>query len=479
MRIPRAFLSLPPSLLFLLATQLHAQSDVSRSKSGSGSESNKDGLETLPTAVRKMSLDEGEKFMPEYFAFAASEFASGAQTPLGLGSRDVLAPTPEEEALLAGNSSAVLVFRPPFPRHQDPSHGVEARSGSKGDATDQRRRWQRSRDEEGEGAGAGAGKGAGESHWSLYRRAMEALARLQGRDFNCPSGTHVCSNIDQPNYCCPDGTTCFVVENSPDAGNVGCCPDGQTCGGSVAACSDGNTACPAEEGGGCCIPGFVCADVGCVQSTSSASTTSTKTSTSTSSNTPTASSTSSTSTPTSTPTSTAPTSSSNSDSATGTGLPPVRPTSSTPTTSSASYCPTGFYACVASAGSGCCRTGRDCSTTSCPPAASTTIITHGATIVVPLSDATAAAAAASTATATCASGWFLCGADAGPVAGCCPSGYACGTASCTLSAATATATVQKELPGNAAAGGWKGLRRGGEGALGITCVVALGWWLAI
>ncbi|KAI0812090.1 hypothetical protein GGR55DRAFT_611976 [Xylaria sp. FL0064] len=473
MRIPRALLSLPPSFLLLLATQLHAQSDASRS--GSGSESDKDGLETLPTAVRKMSLDEGEKFMPEYFVFAPSDFA-GAQAPLGLGSRDVLTLTPEEEALLAGNSSAVLVFRPPFPRHQDLRGIREARS--KNERDQRRRRWQQHQQpEERDGEGD-------ESHWSLYRRAMEALARLQGRDFNCPSGTHVCSNIDQPNYCCPDGTTCFVVENSPDAGNVGCCPDGQTCGGSVAACADGNTACPAEEGGGCCIPGFVCADVGCVQSTSSTTpTTTTTTPTPTSSSIPTTSS-STTSTPTTTHTTTISSSSeSDSESATGTGLPPVRPTSSTPTTTtsapSSSYCPTGFYACVASAGSGCCRTGRDCSTTSCPPAASTTIITHGATIVVPLSDATAQAAAATA--ATCASGWFLCGADAGPVAGCCPSGYACGIASCTLSAATATATVQKELPGNAAGGGWKGMRGevlGGGRALGA-CVVALGLWLAI
>jgi hypothetical protein len=122
---------------------------------------------------------------------------------------------------------------------------------------------------------------------------------------------------------------------------------------------------------------------------------------------------------------------------------------------------------VASAGSGCCRTGRDCSTTSCPAASSTTIITtNGVTIVVPLSDAPTTPTETATA---CADGWFLCGADAGPVFGCCPSGYMCGTASCTLSAATATATIQKELPGNDAAGGrWK---QGGGPFLALT----LGW----
>ncbi|KAF2971377.1 hypothetical protein GQX73_g2293 [Xylaria multiplex] len=233
MRVPIAFLSLPPSLLLLLATQLHAQAG--------GARNDEDGLQTLPTAVRKMSLDEGEKFMPEYFAFAPQDFYGGSQSPLKLQAREagVLVLTPEEKALLAGNSSATLAFRPPFPRHRD-YRGLDARSRIRGS---------------GRGYDSQERQSNGDS-WSLYRRAIEALARLQGRDFTCPSGTHVCSNINEPNYCCTDGTTCFVVENAPDAGNVGCCPDGETCGGSVAACADGNTACPAEDGGGCCIPGF-------------------------------------------------------------------------------------------------------------------------------------------------------------------------------------------------------------------------------
>lgn len=89
--------------------------------------------------------------------------------------------------------------------------------------------------------------------------------------------------------------------------------------------------------------------------------------------------------------------------------------------------------------------------------ASTTIITHGATIVVPLSDAEAAETGP---TPTCAAGWFLCGPDAGPVAGCCPTGYACGTASCSLAAATATDTVQKGRPGASAAAARAGCSRG-------------------
>ncbi|KAI1826041.1 hypothetical protein F4861DRAFT_537402 [Xylaria intraflava] len=439
MRISRTFLSLPPSLLLLLVTQLHAQADSRTDKDGS----------TLPTAVRKMSLDEGEKFMPEYYAFAPVSFAGGGSQILARQAA-ALVLTPEENALLASNSSAALAFRPPFALHNDY-------------------------------------KESDSDPWSVYRRGREVIARLRDRSFTCPNGTHDCASISQPNYCCTDGTVCFVVENAPDAGNVGCCPDGQTCGGSVAACADGNTACPAADGGGCCIPGFVCADIGCVVSTS-ATPTPTTTAAQVTSSKPT------TATPTPSQTTTSSTSSSSSSSSfistsssspspsstsTGTGLPPVRATSSSPytTTSKASteststgtaeYCPTGFYACLATAGLGCCRTGRDCSTTSCPPAAKTTIITHGATIVVPLTDAQAAA----TPTATCASGWFQCGADAGPVAGCCPSGYACGTASCTLAAATATETVQKELPGNVAGRSWRGVL---EQQTVLVCIV-LGW----
>ncbi|KAK5987268.1 hypothetical protein PT974_11392 [Cladobotryum mycophilum] len=137
-----------------------------------------------------------------------------------------------------------------------------------------------------------------------------------------------------------------------------------------------------------------------------------------------------------------------------TGVPPWRPTAVTSTQEVSTLpgdtqtgCPTGFYGCLATHGGGCCRTERDCQTLSCPPLSST-IISHGVTIVVPASDVPASA------TSTCASGWFMCGADAGPVAGCCPSGYECGTASCFTVQATQTSKVQKEAPAkNAAAGG--------------------------
>lgn len=123
----------------------------------------------------------------------------------------------------------------------------------------------------------------------------------------------------------------------------------------------------------------------------------------------------------------------------GGGVAPVKPTASD------TFCPTGFYGCLATAGGGCCQTGRDCAVTSCPPMSSTTVESNGVTIVVPVTGIPS-----QTADKTCAGGWFLCGEDGGPIPGCCPSGYSCGTASCSIAVATATDTVQKKFPNQAA-----------------------------
>ncbi|XDG04567.1 hypothetical protein ABKA04_004182 [Annulohypoxylon sp. FPYF3050] len=409
MYLSRTMLNLPPSLLVLLAAATQALAQQHQH----------------PTAIRKMSLDEGEKIFPEYYAFGpAPAPALPRQEP--------------EEFLFSGtNSSAAMPFLPPYPRHLDYHYRSPEPRTEEGDAEDQ--------------------------GGNLYRRAREVLAKLQGRQFACPSDTHSCTNIDQPNYCCASGTTCFVVTNAPEAGNVGCCPVGQNCGVTVGACASGATACPANVGGGCCIAGFVCAEVGCV-----ASAVSVITPTPSSASSPAISASPTTQIITTTATVTNPTT----ITASG-GIPAYRPTSgsssplttspTTQTSATTSYCPTGFYACLARQGGGCCRTGRDCSTSSCPsPPPSTTIINaNGATIVVPLSDAQAVTATA-TGTATCASGWFMCSSESGGGAtpGCCPDGYGCGTASCTLSASTATVTVMKHLPSSGAAAG-NGRREGG------------------
>lgn len=262
MRARNAFLSLPSSLLLLLATQLEcAQADDTSAAAGGRRRSDynrNDGstgsaAAALPTAVRKMSPDEGEKFMPSDYAFAplkvliVNDDLGSSNEPRSLFF--TLDDDEEGDGVLpqAVNGSTVLAFSPPFPRHYDLRSAGARRGGG--------------------GGGTSALEESGkeeESRWSLYRRTSEVLTRLRDRrSFMCPGGTHVCSNINEPNYCCTDGTTCFVVDDAPDSGNVGCCPDGQTCGGSVAACADGNMACPAEDGGGCCVAGFVCADIGC------------------------------------------------------------------------------------------------------------------------------------------------------------------------------------------------------------------------
>lgn len=127
-------------------------------------------------------------------------------------------------------------------------------------------------------------------------------------------------------------------------------------------------------------------------------------------------------------------------------VPPARPTSlSTATTSKSSsetgsICPIGFYACSAVYQGGCCRTGRDCDTASCPTISSTAVVSNN--------DETIVAPAVSTDSATCAGGWFGCDESMG--GGCCPTGFACGSASCTASggSVTATGTVAKETGGS-------------------------------
>ena len=131
---------------------------------------------------------------------------------------------------------------------------------------------------------------------------------------------------------------------------------------------------------------------------------------------------------------------------TGDLVPPARPTSlSTATTSEdtdgtgrgGSSCPTGFYACSAVYQGGCCQTGRDCDTTSCPTVSSTTMVSDGKTIVAPAPTMTGG-------TGRCAKGWFSCADTVG--GGCCPTGFACGS-SCRATGGSAT-TLAKSPPDN-------------------------------
>ncbi|KYK60294.1 GPI anchored protein [Drechmeria coniospora] len=292
----------------------------------------------------------------------------------------------------------------------------------------------------------------------LLRRAAEALTLLQ-RQASCPVGMKSCADQGAPNKCCQEGTYCAGVADA-NVGQVACCPLGTGCTGGVGSCPSDATSCSSELGGGCCIPGFVCQGAGCVPSAS-------------------ATTTAAAASPSSTMASTTSTTTSN----IAAGSPPWRPTGSPETTTAwtsgesatQSGCPTGFYGCLATHGGGCCRTDRQCQTSSCPPAPLTTMVANGVTIVVPVGDVPRP-----TATTTCANGWFMCGSEAGPVAGCCPSGYSCGTASCFTAQASQTGSRPKLVPGQSAAS------RAGAAAAGMlllgpalgACLVMMHalWW---
>ncbi|KAH7633431.1 hypothetical protein B0T09DRAFT_395704 [Sordaria sp. MPI-SDFR-AT-0083] len=414
---------LPHSLWLLIAAHLEAVQAQQEQQQ-----------QQLPTAIKKMPPDQSEKFHPHYVAFANADTMGSndddrlppimgfisveqqqqqqqqheqveAEDPVLAARR--LADEQDFHLLQPNSSSLILSYRPPFANHDF--------------------LFQRKLEEEQRAA------------WSLFRRSREALARLQQHDkhkrqWNCPEGTASCSRIGYPNSCCRTSETCVEIEDV-GLGKVGCCPAGATCGGSVSTCADGNTGCASEIGGGCCLPGFVCAGVGCIKEGTSPTTTLPA---------PTSSDTTAIIPPV------RPTSSS---STTITSSPPPPPTTTMPPSSSAlssslDYCPTGFYPCLASAGGGCCQTGRDCSVTNCPPIEMTTIKnTNGMTVAVPIT-----AVPTTTATGTCAYGWYMCGKEAGPLPGCCPSGYACGSVSCSVvitptgSGELATATEAKELP---------------------------------
>ncbi|ROV98560.1 hypothetical protein VSDG_04288 [Cytospora chrysosperma] len=411
------------------------------------------GARGLPTAIRKMPPDAGEKLLREYLAFVEVEVEMGG------------------DELLAVNASAPVAYLAPLAPHFSPE--LDTRGGTGGDGGEEE--W---------------------SGWDIARRAWDVVARLEKRGYACPTGTSDCSLIGYPNSCCQTGTECVQITDT-GLGPVGCCPDGVSCSGSIA-CSGSQEGCPSDIGGGCCIEGYVCASVGCVQSAAATTTTTLQTSTvvvtvggsptttvttltvpqplptststsNTASTSPEAqtttitSSTSSSKTePSSSPTATTQTSTTTSSQGTTTSptspSAPVRPTSISTTTTSASttpadYCPTGFYACSAVYGGGCCQTGRDCQTASCPSTASTAVISAvSGTIAVPLT----AVPSAST-TSACAAGWSLCPSGAGATAGCCPAGYSCGTASCFLATGSATVSVAKELTGSGAVRGEVGM----------------------
>lgn len=222
MRPLSSLLGLPSALLLLLAAQVtDAQA----------------GAQRLPTAIRMMGTDAGEKFLHEYSAFGSGDDDGGAASQAGAYA-----------ALLVSNASAAPTspYRAPLAAHlYDPGTApaplVQARDDSHG--------------------GGGGGDDEHDGWGVFFRRARWAEARLARRDFACPTGSSDCAAIGYPNSCCQAGTTCVEITDT-GLGAVGCCPDGQSCTGTIA-CSGGQEGCSSESGGGCCISGYACASVGC------------------------------------------------------------------------------------------------------------------------------------------------------------------------------------------------------------------------
>jgi hypothetical protein len=210
----------------------------------------------------------------------------------------------------------------------------------------------------------------------------------------------------------------------------------------VTTCASNWHSCAASLGGGCCQNGVSCgSSTFCLTSTTS---TSTRTTTSASP----------------TPTTTAslvapvrPTGNSGSGDAT-------IPSTLTTGTSLIAVCPSSYYFCSAYYRPGCCRIGRDCATTDCPAAASSsTLVSNGVTILVPVGASTGgstyvttglitgfASATSAFKSGSCAGGFSSCDASGG----CCIAGYGCGTSSCTATGTGVTpSAISKIAPGRA------------------------------
>ncbi|KAJ5562170.1 hypothetical protein N7461_000931 [Penicillium sp. DV-2018c] len=359
----------------------HAEIPVSAPDSGSKPTDSPSSPPDPTPGVKKMSADEGEKFFLDYWDFATP--------PPGNVSE-------QHTSGMEGFSPAHFVARSyPF----GPSYSVDSNADAE-----------------------------------LLPRQNSVYAGhvFAERNFRCPLGTWACTSIGRSDRCCGSGETCEIV---PDTGHgtVGCCPSWKKCSGMIGSCKSGYTACSRELGGGCCIPGYDCVEGGCVyitvitvivHSTVMLSTVTYSTKPESSAST--------------TDSSTSSSHSSQSTTTNGGLAPPDRPTDISTVTSATrgdDVCPTGFYACSAVYHGGCCRTGRNCDSTSCPVISSTTVVSDGVTIVAPVATPTE-----STGGNQCAKGWFHCADTVG--GGCCPTGFACG-ASCTATDTAAATTVAK------------------------------------
>ena len=166
-----------------------------------------------PNALRKMSSDEGQMFFLEYWSFSGD----GADNKQKLENKDIPNGSGEQCAETLGNIPQTCPPQPALLLHGDKLPTMSNR---------------------------------------FLRNPLEK------RDFSCPTGTTSCASINRPDSCCENGLQCNIITDT-GLGDVGCCAD-SSCSGEVTGCQAGYTACPASQGGGCCIPGYACSGVGCM-----------------------------------------------------------------------------------------------------------------------------------------------------------------------------------------------------------------------
>ena len=183
---------------------------------------------------------------------------------------------------------------------------------------------------------------------------------------------------------------------------------------STLVCSSGFRSCPASLGGGCCPTDRACGRDVCPETSSTGSF-------------------SAPGRPTS-------------DTATATITSTSSSSSSSLTSIAGADCPTGFYACSAFYQGGCCQTGRNCDTTSCPAGGSITVV-DGSSITAVAPTGSGVSSVQTLLTGSCAQGWSTCPPGVG--GGCCPTGYGCGSVCTATATGGQNSTVGKIAPNEA------------------------------
>ncbi len=184
-------------------------------------------VDQRPIGVQKMNGDEGEMFFLEYWRFEGGSQETTLRDELGLIERrdkSLRVGSDEDHITPLGarfNVTSLPHLQAPFSLHASHEEAY---------------------------------------HGPLSPRAV--LHFLNGRGFQCPTGTVSCNSINRPNSCCPTGEACQLITDV-GLGDVGCCTQGQSCSNQVSDCQQGYTSCPGSSGGGCCIPGYTCNGVGC------------------------------------------------------------------------------------------------------------------------------------------------------------------------------------------------------------------------